>query len=359
MATVEVLTSQDWPVRLKSDWSELLAAAAFPTPFQSLDWLETWSEHFGRHRSPFVITAREGKDLIGVMPLMVCEGAWRTLRTLGLGTSDYLHAIARPGYEVGFAGLVAGAIEGSSAHLLDLHQIPSGEPMLTSIQEAEATKQATCLFLSLPSTFDEYLKRLSKSMRYEARRLDKPPYSVGDAKIRWPSDPDEVKIGLDVFFDLHARRWKKRGLPGAFALSRIRSFHYRFAIRAAKSGMLRLGVLEHRSKPIGVIYGLALHGTWFFYQSGFDPSQRSLSPGNVLVAASIRKAIEEGAQAFDFLRGDEPYKRRWAPDGIRTNYRLLKTLRVPLGKVGQAWNSVGGRIESKVRARLEGRGLIQ
>ena len=37
-----------------------------------------------------------------------------------------------------------------------------------------------------------------------------------------------------------------------------------------------------------------------------------LSPGSLCVAQAVRLAIEEGLEVFDFLRGDEPYKHRWA-----------------------------------------------
>jgi CelD/BcsL family acetyltransferase involved in cellulose biosynthesis len=60
----------------------------------------------------------------------------------------------------------------------------------------------------------------------------------------------------------------------------------------------------------------------YFYQSGREPTLERESVGEVLMAIMIRRAIERGYRRFDFLRGDEPYKRHWA-NAARTMERLI------------------------------------
>ena len=48
-----------------------------------------------------------------------------------------------------------------------------------------------------------------------------------------------------------------------------------------------------------------------FYNAGSDPEARELSPGVLLAGESVRFASEHGMRAFDFLRGNEPYKYEW------------------------------------------------
>jgi CelD/BcsL family acetyltransferase involved in cellulose biosynthesis len=48
-----------------------------------------------------------------------------------------------------------------------------------------------------------------------------------------------------------------------------------------------------------------------YYNAGVDPEARYLSPGVVLIAGLVRRALEAGAKRFDFLRGDESYKYEW------------------------------------------------
>ena len=359
MLKCEVLAEAGWIDRFRDEWNPLLESSHFATPFQSLEWLEAWSGGLGRSKQPHVFTLREGSDLVAAYPLFRSRFPWRALRAIGTGVSDYLQPVVRSGYEDAFASEFASYVAGiEGVDLLDLHQVRENQSIASSFPKAEFSEQARCLVLTLPSTFDEYLAMLSKSLRNECKRLDKAPYSTSEAQIRTVTNPEEARSALDMLFHLHSARWKKRGLPGAFAFRATRDFHKSFAARAVGSGLLRLSLLEIGGEAVGAIYAMRTAGRYFFYQSGFNPEFKSHSPGSVLVAHTIRMAIEEGALEFDFLRGDEAYKRRWAPQRTFRNLRLLLSLNGSIGKAGHAINCAGGRIESKLRARLEGRGLL-
>ncbi|MFX9097154.1 GNAT family N-acetyltransferase, partial [Acinetobacter baumannii] len=84
--------------------------------------------------------------------------------------------------------------------------------------------------------------------------------------------------------------------------------------------------LKQKDQIIGVFYGMRLHHRSYFYQMGFNPEFGSISPGNLLLSFAIRTAIEDGSKEFDFLRGDEPYKRRWQAQHSITNYRHLEAM---------------------------------
>jgi CelD/BcsL family acetyltransferase involved in cellulose biosynthesis len=48
-----------------------------------------------------------------------------------------------------------------------------------------------------------------------------------------------------------------------------------------------------------------------YYNAGVDPDARDLSPGVVMVARYVERALAGGKRRIDFLRGDEPYKYEW------------------------------------------------
>lgn len=343
--------------KLRSEWQELVANSATATPFQTFDWQSTWLQFYRRSRRPLLLEIREGTDLIGLYPLLRSSGAWRSLRPIGVGASDYLHPISITGREREVEAAVAERVVAlTDVDLVDLHQIRETRALVEEIAMERPVRQATCLVLDLPPTYDAYLATLGKSLRYDVRRLDKTLFKEGKAVVR-PVSSETIGQGLDILFEQHKLRWRKRGLPGAF-LGRSQQFHHAWARLAIERGWLWLSILEFEQQPIGAIYAMRLHDCCYYYQAGFDPSRGSISPGTLLVASTIKRAIEEGATKFDFLRGDEPYKRRWKPQHEFNNMRLMLHLNKGRGNMGRKWNEFGSRVEKRVRDRLEGKGLL-
>ena|SRR5438105_11909593 len=67
------------------------------------------------------------------------------------------------------------------------------------------------------------------------------------------------------------------------------------------------------------------------YLSGFDPALARFSLGTLLVGHAIEEAVREGAEEFDFLRGQEDYKYRWgAKDRLvyRRRFQISKPAHV-------------------------------
>lgn len=329
------------------EWEDLLADSPTATPFQTPEWVESLWSSYPEGRS--ILQLREGRDLVGIFPVRM----GRRLRQMGAGPSDYLHPLLRGGYEREGSDAIAGALmERKYLDLIDLHQIRETHPLAAAFASSQRFTQARCLVLSLPGTFDEYVGNLSKSLRYEVRRLNKEPYVSGKAKFETVREPERVPDTLAILFDLHARRWRRQFRPGAFAFSSVRKLHERFATQACRNDRLRLSVLTVDGEPVGAIYAMKTNRATFFYQSGFAPERKSLSPGTVSVAQTIRRSIEDGCTEFDFLRGDEPYKARWKPQRAYDNLRLL-TPKSALGQGAAALYRCEQEIENRLRRMLE------
>lgn len=350
MLDVKVITQKDWGSILRDAWLELQQHSDTATPFQTWEWITTWHKHF--HGRPVIVTVYRGSLLIGLYPMVRKTHAWTTLRPMGTGPSDYLHPLMRTGYEHEVWNAISNWLfDGQQASVVDLHQFSERQHLLED--HGETVVNATCLVVDLPDTYEAYLKRLGKSLRYDVRKLDRKLFQEGNARIY---EPQNLADGLDILFEQHRKRWRSRGLPGAFA-GRMERFHREWAALARERGWLRLRVLEVDGKAIGAIYAMTFNGVCYYYQAGFDPAFASISPGSLLVAHTIREAIEEGVKQFDFCRGDEPYKRRWQPDHVFTNQRVLKATG-KRGHVGLAYLLQAWAVEEKVRARLEGGSLF-
>ncbi len=355
MLTVEVLAQGKAFDVESANWDALHRTSHWASPFQSRTWIETWCQVYAATSRLRTIVVREGSDLVGVFPLVVTPGPWRAIRPAGVGPSDYLAPLVHESRSDVLQAISEVVQDIGRKQLIDLHQQPSDHPVLDVWPKEGRIEQAKCLLLDLPADFNTYVAGLSKSLRYDVRRLNGKALREKNAVIEW-ADPTNIDTFADRFFELHRLRWKSRGLPGAF-FGRGESFQREWMRKAIGLGMLTMNSLVADGKTVGSVYAMRSGTTCYFYQAGMDPLASSLSPGTILVSRMIERAIEEGCTVFDFMRGDEPYKRRWKPTRERTNYRILLPPQNVVGKVGVWWNTTAWRVELKVRDRLEGKSL--
>lgn len=75
---------------------------------------------------------------------------------------------------------------------------------------------------------------------------------------------------------------------------------------------LRLGVLELNGRPVAWSLGFQANGKYAYYQQTFDLDAEEYAPGEVLLHHLLSYAKESVEREFDFLRGGEFFKRRFA-----------------------------------------------
>ena len=81
--------------------------------------------------------------------------------------------------------------------------------------------------------------------------------------------------------------------------------------------------MEVDAQPVAVWYGFRFEGVDFFYQSGRDQAWDQHSVGFQLVVHTIRRAFDDGMSRYAFLRGDEPYKERFANADVGLETRAV------------------------------------
>src|SRR5262249_6578295 len=117
---------------------------------------------------------------------------------------------------------------------------------------------------------------------------------------------------LAVMLDLHRKRWREKGSSEAFSTPDMIAFHQELSRLALERGWLRLFVLWLNNRPAAALYGFCRDRRFYFFQSGLDPEYSRYSVGLATMGLAIKSALEEGAQEYDLLHGDESYKFLWA-----------------------------------------------
>jgi len=358
------------------DWDRLAAGV----PFRSWAWQSTWWRHYqGPNARLAVLGVFDDADaMVGLAPwyVVVSATAARVLRLLGSGEvcSDHLGVLCQPGKEFLVTATLADYLTGDYRtgdgrageedplrwDLLELTGCDADDSatahLIQHLSQRDATVQRragpNCWRIELPTTWDEYLAGLSRGHRKQIRRLQRNLFDTGRAVLRSVRRVDELPAAMDLLVDLHRRRREMFGQPGCFASPRFQGFHRDVARRLLRGGQLQLSYLELDGRPAAAEYQLVGDGVVYAYQSGIAPDVLDRQPGRLITLAALRRAIERGYRAYDFLRGDEPYKShfRAAPrPGVearivprRTTARLRHGLRLAGGNV-ERWIKSGLR----------------
>jgi CelD/BcsL family acetyltransferase involved in cellulose biosynthesis len=207
--------------------------------------------------------------------------------------------------------------------VVDLRRLRCGDPTADALGTAFGRREIACAWtlnveredvcpvLTLPdgATFDDYLATLGKKQRHEIRRKIRRAEAVGEVRLTDSADP---LADLEQFIDLHQKRWGSDGLfavtPGGEA---SRLFFRRLFEEFGADGALRLAFLTVGERRIGAGIHFEDANGYLYYNAGVDPDARDLSPGVLMVARYIERALAGGRRRLDFLRGDEPYKYDW------------------------------------------------
>ena len=306
---------------LRSAWDSLVQSSEAASPFLTWEWLHPWWRHLRGTSRLRLLTAEAGGRLIAAAPFRLTAGVapLRSLDLLGTGEagSDYLDVITRSGFEAEGLDAVERFVVKQNTPLRLTHLSSSAAAIHLADSLARrrwsqvTTPGGSCPYLPLAGhTWDSYLATLGASHRANVRRRLRALEQKFELRFERVTADCDRREALERLTQYHERRFGTRG--SAFRTASLRAFHDEATRHFLERGWLRMFVLRVNSAPAAVMYGFLYNGTFYFYQHGFDDSYQQHSIGLVLMALSIRTAIEEGAAEFDMLWGTEPYKFLWA-----------------------------------------------
>jgi CelD/BcsL family acetyltransferase involved in cellulose biosynthesis len=328
--TVEKIGDVSSFFALQWEWNELLQSSGSDGLFLTWEWLYTWWKHLAGNRQLSILAVRCGGELVALAPCGLRSPSlprWSpcpVLEFLGSGSigSDYLDVIVRKGRELEARRALASHLAGQRV-AVDWTQLRQGDCRASEVASALAesgwsvaeTETNTCPFIPLAGrSWESYLATLGAEHRYNFRRKLKRlnrDYAVRFEQVR---TGEQCRESIDLVVALHNLRWRDRGGSDAFDTPGLVGFHQEFSQIALKRGWLRLYVLRLDGEPAACLYGFLYRRIFYFYQSGFDGKYDKHSVGLVTMGLAIECAIEEGAEEYDLLHGNEAYKSHWSHD---------------------------------------------
>jgi CelD/BcsL family acetyltransferase involved in cellulose biosynthesis len=296
----------------EGDWEDLAERAE--NLFATREWLSTWWRHFGRGELLLLGSRRRDDTLTAILPLYRSRlGPARILRFLGHGPSDELGPICDPVDSPAVSEALRDALRDGSLGGWDVllgEQLLRAKGWIELLGGVVAQQESSPVLRAAGRSFEELLASRSRNFRQQVRRRERKLLREHGLRYRLAEDPTRLNDDLTTLFELHAARWGEDGST-AFTPQR-QAFHREFARLALERGWLRFWLAEVDGAPVAALYGFRFADSELYYQSGRDPAWDPYAVGFVLLAHSVRAALEDGASEYRLLRGGEDYKQRFA-----------------------------------------------
>jgi CelD/BcsL family acetyltransferase involved in cellulose biosynthesis len=313
----EVITEFSELERLGSQWANLWEADPRAEVFQSPGWSGAWWRAFGGNYELCTIAVFSGNQLEGILPLVRRD---KVLQFLGTPEADYADIICREerAPEVLAAALrtllqaVGGWNECRFQHLsknarMVRHYRRLPRQLRARLRCVLAERQQTIVLRNQREAVFQSL--LGK---HHTRRLQNRLRKAGQLQFRYLESEADAQRALPDFFRHHIRRHAALGRASLCARPEFRQFLQFLVSEFLPSGKLRFGVLELDGRPLAWDLGFLLNGKFLLYQHTFDLDIWHYTPGEVLLWNELKYARDHVSREFDFGRGDELYKDRFA-----------------------------------------------
>ena len=342
---IEKITDWQGFHALKPEWNELLLNSNADNYFLTYEWLSIWGRHICGESDPFLLIAREPEtgNLLGVTPFVIEKNYFiKKLIFMGNGSlqTDHFDFIIKEGYEQEIVKVFTTILyqQRNRWDTIFLDGLKSSSQVLQNLlasteSDHKLIYSETCPYLPLPDSWESLKQKFGKNLRYNLgryqRKLDK--CFPGAVSFQTVKEESELITAMSKLYQLHHLiQFSNKNRKGLFEEKKIEDLNDEISKQALALGNLRLHSLRVEDNIIAVLYCFQYKNRVYYYQAGYDPEWKNFSPGRLLMAYAIKKAITEGMKEFDFLRGNEAYKLAWT-----SQYRTENRIHLPLSLKGK------------------------
>ena len=297
---------------IRDEWEQILPNCLTNTVFVTPLWQQIWWRHFGQDSQLHILSLRDDDGILGIAPLALSgDGVISFLGDTDL--FDYHDFLVIKGKEAAFYDALCDHLMEMDWHTLDLRSLPQDSPTLRYLStlaeskglDVEVLEEDKAPIAYLPPTWDEYLAGLNKKNRHELRRKLRRLEAADNAHQYACNDPDNLTSDMQDFFTLMRASSPDKD---EFMTPVREEFFIEVAHELVKRDQFKLYFLEVGGKRVASCICFDYANSYLLYNSGYDPNYSHLSVGLLNKALSIKDAIEEGRQSFNFLKGTERYK---------------------------------------------------
>jgi CelD/BcsL family acetyltransferase involved in cellulose biosynthesis len=348
---------------LRGTWNELLDSSSDRHIFLTWEWQFTWWKHFGSHGRLNILVAEDSDGIAAIAPLMrsrfgIGPLVVEALQSISYDVGDYGGFILGNRSEEAvalFTEYLASEIVKNNA-IVTISRVPEDSDLMRLLRNMLV--ESPVVALREPSAFSCPFQLIAEmdlsgiprksDLPRRVRRLGE-NYEVG---FSYHAN-GHLNEAMETLVKLHGSRWtnKTEEFQGLLSDARRRAFTMDMVSALNQRGLVRLSFLTADHQSISGVLGFEYGGRFYYYRPAFDPDYAKYAPGHMHIFYLFRESASRGVTEFDFLRGDQPYKRVWAS----STRNVVTLLLVKRGAAGEARLNLLRLIRKISRLRQDGK----
>jgi hypothetical protein len=284
-------------------------------PQYGADWLANMAAHaLDSHDSAAIYIARLGPENFVACPLKIDLRDKRAYALSTFYTSAYSPLACSDTPEPLFLALFQYLAKTEKLAMLTLSPMDPDSPEFGQIQRTlgQAGWRGTHTFFCFGNwvhdvqnrSYQTYLGSRPSSLRNTIARKTRKFFDADRGQLDIVEGGDSLETAIARYVEVYNNSWKNEEPYQEFTPALLRL--------AARRGWLRLGIASYDNLPVASQVWLVCGGTAYIFKLAYDENYKHLSPGTVLTARMMQRAIDEDhIDRIDYLSGDDSYKADW------------------------------------------------
>ena len=326
LGKVQLIQSDEEFDSLETEWDGLYETSELANPFLSYAWAKAWRSSLCPESKLFILTYRRSGKLSGILALRLENRLGiRVLRFLVDGRADYLSALHHPSDLESARMLYEALAQRQKAWDLALFRnwndavLDLDPTLLPSNLLHESEGAIAAPYLVLPDDWTELIRSGPTMLRQSKRKASRFARDGGTVEVICGAELQMVNSIVDYFSTVESRSWKFGTTAARFQSEADKKMLRMLLAPSALSNAVEIWLAFLHEEPVAFLLTFKMANRTCYYQGAFDQRTSKLSPGAALHYHAIKRAWEMGIREYDFMMGDEPWKKGWT-----NSQRLLR-----------------------------------
>lgn len=319
---IKIITSSEEFMECDVFWATL---GSYCNIFTLKQWLLTWWKCYGENRNlKLYVLLDENNNAVAILPLMSRnEDGKIILSQLCDSCSDYYKVICDSSIFYEIKKILEYIIQNETFDKFEINNLRIDDKNTRLLIRAAllvnkkivVTIQERNYFIKTVGKYEDYFVRQSKNFRHKINQTRK-----NEQQFKFDIITDYNKKIIDIITKIHCQKWNNDMQVSVFFDQRRMDFLESICKEYSKSGMLRIFVLKDNDRIVAYRLGFIHNNIYYDWNTSYDIAYKNMSVGILLCDCVVRYCFAENIEEFDFLRGEEDYKKKFATG----NRELLK-----------------------------------